>query len=183
MTRFLLAVALFVAAASPAHAAPPRWVGTWATAPSSAVPGTETGYPNYSMRNIVHVSAGGREIRVRLSNAYGRTPVSFGAVTVARAAGPDTPTAAPGTMRALTFGGSSSITAPPGADVISDGVALTVPADSDLLVSVFTPSPGGPVTRHQLTMQNSYFTRDGDHTSEESGAAFRERTTAWHYLS
>ncbi|MET9632918.1 SGNH/GDSL hydrolase family protein [Lentzea sp. NPDC006480] len=183
MTRFLLAVALFVAAASPAQAAPARWVGTWATAPSSAVPGTDNGYPNFSLRNIVHVSAGGKEIRVRLSNAYGRTPLQFGAVTVARAAGPDTPTALPGTMRTLTFGGSRSITAPPGSDVISDGVRLTVPADSDLLVSVFTPSPGGPVTHHSLTMQNSYFTRDGNRTSDESGAAYIERTTAWHYVS
>jgi lysophospholipase L1-like esterase len=183
MTRFLLAVALFVAAAAPAQAAPARWVGTWAAAPSSAVPGTDNGYQNFSIRNIVHVSAGGRELRVRLSNAYGRTPVQFGAVTVARAAGPDTPTALPGTMRTLTFGGSPSITAPPGADVVSDGVALTVPADSDLLVSVFTPAPGGPVTHHQLALQNSYFTRDGDHTADESAAAFRERTTAWHHLS
>ncbi|WP_434445722.1 SGNH/GDSL hydrolase family protein [Lentzea sp. E54] len=183
MTRFLLAVALLVAAASPAQAAPPRWVGTWATAPSSAVPGTDNGYPNFTIRNIVHVSAGGKEIRVRLSNAYGRTPILFGHVTVARAAGPDTPLAVPGTMRTLTFGGSRSIMAPPGADVVSDGVALTVPADSDLLVSVHTPEPGGPVTRHQLTMQNSYFTRDGDHTADESAAAFRERTTNWHYVS
>ncbi|NKE57354.1 SGNH/GDSL hydrolase family protein [Lentzea sp. PSKA42] len=183
MTRFLLAVALLVAAASPAHAAPARWVGTWAAAPSSAVPGTENGYPNFSVRNIVHVSAGGREVRVRLSNAFGRTPVVFGQVTVARAADSDTPLAVPGTMRTLTFGGSSSVTAPPGADVVSDGVALTVPADSDLLVSVYTPSPGGPVTHHQLTMQNSYFTRDGNHTAEESAAAFRERTTNWHFVS
>ncbi len=183
MTRFLLAVALLVAAASPAGAAPARWVGTWAAAPSSAVPGTENGYVNHSFRNIVHVSAGGREVRVRLSNAYGRTPVLFGQVTVALAAGPDTPTALPGTMRTLTFGGAASITAPPGADVVSDGVALTVPADSDLLVSVFTPAPGGPVTHHQLAMQNSYFTRDGNHTAAESGAAYGERTTAWHHVS
>lgn len=183
MTRFLLALALVVAAASPAQAAPARWVGTWAAAPSSAVPGTDNGYVNYTIRNIVHVSAGGPSVRVRLSNAFGRTPVLFGAVTVALAAGPDTPRALPGTMRSLTFGGSTSVTAPPGADVVSDGVSLNVPADSDLLVSVFTPVAGGPVTHHNLTMQNSYFTRDGDHTSAESAAPFRERTTAWHYVS
>jgi lysophospholipase L1-like esterase len=183
MTRFLLAVALLVAAAAPAQAAPARWVGTWAAAPSSAVPGTENGYPNYSLRNIVHVSAGGKEVRIRLSNAYGRTPVLFGQVTVALATGPDTPGAVPGSMRTLTFGGARSITAPPGADVISDGVALTVPADSDLLVSVYTPEPGGPVTHHGLAMQNSYFTREGNHTASESAAPFRERTGSWHYVS
>ncbi|NGY60076.1 SGNH/GDSL hydrolase family protein [Lentzea sp. NEAU-D13] len=183
MTRFLLAVALLVAAASPAQAAPARWVGTWASAPSSALPGTDNGLPNFTIRNIVHVSAGGKEIRVRLSNAFGRTPTLFGSVTVARAAGPDTPLALPGTMRTLTFGGSPSITAAPGADVISDGVALNVPADSDLLVSVYTPTSGGPVTHHNLTMQNSYLTRDGNHAAEESAAAFGERTTKWHYVS
>lgn len=183
MTRFLLAVALLVAMAPPAQAAPPRWVGTWAAAPSSAVPGTDNGYPNFTIRNIVHVSAGGKEIRVRLSNAFGRTPVLFGQVTVARAAGPDTPLAVPGTVRTLTFGGSQAITAPAGADVVSDGVSLAVPADSDLLVSVYTPEPGGPVTHHNLTMQNSYFTREGNHTTDESALAFRERTTNWHYVS
>ncbi|MGO1053879.1 SGNH/GDSL hydrolase family protein [Crossiella sp. CA198] len=184
--RFLVttAVLALLVSGSPATAAPgPGWVGTWAAAPSSAVPGSDQGYANHSMRNIVHTSIGGSQARVRLSNAFGTAPVLFGRVTLALAAGPDTPAAVPGSMRVLTFGGATSVTAPAGADLVSDPVALTVPADGDLLVTTFTPEPSGPVTHHSMAMQHSYFSRDGDHAAAESGAAFTEQTGSWHYVS
>lgn len=161
----------------------PGWVGTWAASPTAAVAGTDNGYPNFSIRNIVHTSAGGREVRVRLSNAFGRTPVLFGQVTVAVAAGPDTPQAVPGTMRTLTFGGDREVTVPPGADIVSDGVPLNVPRDGDLLVTTFTPTPSGPVTYHPLALQTSYLTREGNKAADESAQSFPERTTVWHYVS
>ncbi len=186
----LLGVVPGAAAAAPAvpvesgeSTATNGWVGTWAAAPAAGVAGTDNGYPNFSIRNIVHTSAGGREVRVRLSNAFGRTPVLFGRVTVAVAAGPDTPQAVPGTMRTLTFGGDGAVTVPPGADIVSDGAALTVPRDGDLLVTTYTPTPSGPVTYHPLAMQNSYFTRNGDKAADESAAAFPEKTAVWHYVS
>ncbi|WP_410665215.1 SGNH/GDSL hydrolase family protein [Amycolatopsis sp. lyj-84] len=186
----LLGVVPGAAAAAPAvpvengeSTATSGWVGTWAAAPAAGVAGTDNGYPNFSIRNIVHTSAGGREVRVRLSNAFGRTPVLFGRVTVAVAAGPDTPQAVPGTMRTLTFGGDGAVTVPPGADIVSDGAALTVPRDGDLLVTTYTPTPSGPVTYHPLAMQNSYFTRNGDKAADESAAAFPEKTAVWHYVS
>lgn len=195
MKRLLVAVILLwgavpsATAVSAAPAAPDSgyaatgWVGTWASSPAAGVAGTDNGYPNFSIRNIVHTSAGGNEVRVRLSNAFGRTPVLFGHVTVAVAAGPDTPQAVPGTMRTLTFGGDREVTVPAGADILSDGTALTVPRDGDLLVTTYTPTPSGPVTYHPLAMQNSYFTRDGDKAADESAAAFPERTAVWHYVS
>ncbi len=186
----LLGVVPGAAAAAPAvpvesgeSTAPSGWVGTWAAAPAAGVAGTDNGYPNFSIRNIVHTSAGGREVRVRLSNAFGRAPVLFGRVTVAVAAGPDTPQAVPGTMRTLTFGGDGEVTVPPGADIVSDGAALTVPRDGDLLVTTYTPTPSGPVTYHPLAVQNSYFTRNGDKAADESASAFPEKTAVWHYVS
>ncbi len=198
MKRFLVAVILLLGAVPSAGAATaiPKaqsdtqtvpatsgWVGTWAASPAAGVPGTDNGYPNFSIRNVVHTSAGGREVRVRLSNAFGRTPVLFGQVTVALAAGPDTAQAVPGTMRTLTFGGDREITVPPGADIVSDGISLNVPRDGDLLVTTYTPTPSGPVTYHPLTLQNSYFTRDGNKSADESAQAFPERTAVWHYVS
>jgi lysophospholipase L1-like esterase len=196
MKRLLVAVILLLGAVPSATAAPlaapavsetgyaaPGWVGTWAASPAAGVAGTDNGYPNFSIRNIVHTSAGGREVRVRLSNAFGRTQVLFGQVTVAIAAGPDTPQAVPGTMRTLTFGGDREVTVPPGADVVSDGVSLNVPRDGDLLVTTFTPTPSGPVTYHPLALQNSYFTREGNKAADESAQSFPERTAVWHYVS
>jgi lysophospholipase L1-like esterase len=145
------------------------------------VANTPDGYPNFSIRNVVHTSVGGTQARIRLSNAFGTSPLTFGHVTVAVAA--EAPEAVPGSMRTLTFGGSQTVVVPAGAEVLSDPAALRVPADSNLLVTTYVPTPSGPVTYHPAAQQTSFFTRNGDHAAEESGAAFTERTSVWHYVS
>jgi lysophospholipase L1-like esterase len=67
--------------------------------------------------------------------------------------------------------------------VQSDAVALNVPEDGDLLVTTFTPTPSGPVTYHPAASQTSFFTRNGDHALDASGAAYGEQTSVWHYVS
>jgi lysophospholipase L1-like esterase len=183
-----LATPATAAAASP-RTTPARtaladgWVGTWATAMATGVPGTQNGYPNYSIRSVVHASIGGRALRIRLSNAYGTEPLVFGHVTVARAAGPATPTALSGTVRDVTFGGRASITVPAGGDVLSDPVGLAVPTAADLLVTTYVPTPSGPVTYHPDAQQTSFYTTDGDHAGDESGAAYTQTTSVWHYIT
>ncbi|MCU1684502.1 MAG: hydrolase [Amycolatopsis sp.] len=172
-----------IASGERAPATPGGWVGTWATAPAAAVPNTPDGYPNYSIRNVVHTSIGGTGARVRLSNRFGSGPLVFGHVTVAVAAAPGSPSAVPGTMRVLTFGGAATIMVPAGSDVLSDPAPLTVPQDSDLLVTTYVPSASGPVTYHPDAQQTSFFTRTGDHSTETSGAAFTEQTSVWHYVT
>ncbi|WP_086821303.1 SGNH/GDSL hydrolase family protein [Allokutzneria sp. NRRL B-24872] len=171
-----------VDAAVPVKSALGGWVGTWQTAPAAGVDNTPNGYPNHSIRNVVHTSVGGDAARVRLSNAFGKAPLPLTA-TVAVAESGKGPKAVAGTMRELTFGGSKTITVPPGAEVVSDPVRLAVPADGDLLITTFTPSPSGPVTYHPAALQTSFFTRAGDKAAEESGASFTEKTSVWHYVA
>ena len=159
------------------------WVGTWHTAMAQRLPGTDHGLPNHSIRNVVHTSVGGAAARVRLSNVYGTVPVTMGRVTVAVAARPDAPDAVAGTMRPVTFGGAPSVTIPAGAEVLSDPVSLAVPQDGDLLVTVFTPDPSGPVTAHPRAYQTSFLTSAGDHAGDEQGTAFTTPTPAWHYVT
>jgi lysophospholipase L1-like esterase len=162
---------------------PGGWVGTWAASAAAGVPNTDNGYPNYSIRNVVHTSVGGTNVRVRLSNAFGARPLSLGRVTVAVAAAAGGRRAAAGTMRTLTFGGTTGTVIPAGAEALSDPAALRVPADGDLLVTTYVPSPSGPVTFHPAAMQTSFFTRAGDLAAEESGASFTETTSVWHYVT
>jgi lysophospholipase L1-like esterase len=162
---------------------PGGWVGSWAAAPAAGVPNTPQGYPNYSIRNVVHTSIGGSKARVRLSNTFGTGPLVFGHVTVAVAAAAGSPRAVPGSLRTLTFGGMSTVVVPAGAEVLSDPATVRVPADADLLVTTFVPTPSGPVTYHPAAQQTSFFTRNGDFAAEESGASFTEQTTVWHYVS
>jgi lysophospholipase L1-like esterase len=157
------------------------WVGTWAASPAAPVANTPDGYPGYSIRNVVHTSAGGGRARVHLSNAFGATPLTFGHVTVAvQGTGPD---AVPGSVRSLTFGGAASVVVPAGAEALSDPVSLRVPADANLLVTTYVPTKSGPVTYHPAASQTSYFTRAGDFAGSESGAPYTEQTSVWHYVS
>ena len=66
----------------------PQWVGTWATAPMLADPGPNLRpFSGTTLREIVHISAGGAQIRVRFTNAYGLDPLTVSDAHVALSAG------------------------------------------------------------------------------------------------
>ncbi|WP_069811155.1 SGNH/GDSL hydrolase family protein [Streptomyces sp. TP-A0874] len=165
-----------------APAASGSWVGSWSTAPAAAEPHSERGYPNTSIRNIVHTSIGGSGIRVRLSNLYGTAPLTISHASVALAEAPSTPVAAHGTMRRLTFSGAATVVIPAGEQVVSDTARLPVPAAADLLVSTYSPSPAGPVTYHPFARQSSYLAA-GDRTEETTGAFYTQQSPYWRYLT
>ncbi|EPJ36301.1 hypothetical protein STAFG_6635 [Streptomyces afghaniensis 772] len=130
-------------------------------------------------RLVVRTSVGGTGLRVRLSNAFGDQPVTFGSVHAGLQR--DGAALVPGSNRRLTFGGARSVTVPAGGIVYSDPLPVSVPAASALVVSLYVPRAGGVLTGHWMAMQTSY-TTDGDHTAEESGANWAQRTGSWFYL-
>jgi lysophospholipase L1-like esterase len=130
------------------------WVGTWATAPQPFMPGSLETYRNETLRLIVHVSAGGHKVRIRLSNTYGDKPLSIGSAHVARrttAADVD-----PTSDRLVTFHGHSAIAIPAHAMVVSDPFDLDLPALSDLAISFYLPQNVEATTSHLLALQTSY---------------------------
>lgn len=63
-----------------------HWAGTWGASPSNPLPDATTPTPSYNnqtLREIAHLSLGGREIRLRLTNALGKQTLTVGAVNVA----------------------------------------------------------------------------------------------------
>jgi lysophospholipase L1-like esterase len=84
--------------------------------------------------------------------------------------------------RQLTFGASPSITVPPGAQVLSDPLPGTVPAETNLAVSVYVQGAGGTVTGHNAAHQSSYVSVTGDHSAEEGAGAFRTTVTSWYWV-
>jgi lysophospholipase L1-like esterase len=181
ITRF---AAVFLLIATPAGHRPASkaWETAWATAPAAAVPGAEQGYAGFTIRNVVHPTAGGDRVRVHLSNRFGTQPVLFGHVTVAVSAGAGGAASVP--VRDVLFNGRPEFTIPAGAEAISDPVALRVPSGRDLLISTWTPQPSGTVTYHPAAMQTSVFTRGPeDHAGDVAATAFTETTTVWHYIS
>jgi lysophospholipase L1-like esterase len=146
-----------------------HWVGTWSTAPLSRTSGVA--FNNLSLRQIVRVSLGGSEFRVKFSNSFGTQPLTIGAARLAlRDAGS---AIIPSSDRQLTFEGNASTIIPPGAHVLSDTVHLRVPALSDLAISTYLPgaitaSPTSPVTGHTTGLQTSYVAAagSGNHTAD-----------------
>src|SRR6266566_7933720 len=142
-----------------------RWIGTWATAPQPFMPGSLQRFRIQSLRLIVHTSAGGTKVRIKISNTFGDHPLLIGGAHIVRrtaAAGID-----PTSDRTLMFHGRSSTTVPARSMVVSDPAELDVPALSDLAISLFLPKTTEATTLHILAMQTSYVSSDtGDSTAD-----------------
>jgi len=116
------------------------WVATWAAVPTTVPPGEPTVLADQTVRHVVHCSAGGDELRIRLTNEFGETPLRVGAVRVALRAGGGASTATvPGTDRRVTFSGRGDFTVPAGSPAVSDPVRLRLPAGADLAISIYFP--------------------------------------------
>jgi lysophospholipase L1-like esterase len=153
-----------------------HWVAAWGASPVVGTPipflpgcPAGAGLADQTVRNVIFVSAGGRSVRVRLTNTFGLRSmrVDHAAVAVQAAdAG-----AVPGTVRALRFGGRPEVTLAAGGRALSDPVPLSVAALSTLLVSVHVPGPTGPVTTHPFTAQGNFLAA-GDRTLSATGTGF-----------
>ena len=148
--------ALALAAALSAHAAPGEataWLPTWTAAPQATWRDEfpfPTGLPDVlqdtTLRQVARISLGGTRLRLVLSNAEGRVPLAIGAVHVALAADGDRIVA--GSDRVVTFGGAAGAHVPAGAPLVSDPVALALPALARLAVSIHLPGPVAPAGFH-----------------------------------
>jgi lysophospholipase L1-like esterase len=152
---------------------------TGAVPPAQFTPRPARGFNDQTLRMVFHASLGGSQIRVHLSNAYGSAPLAVGAAHVALH-GVDS-AIVPASDRALTFGGSGSVTIPVGAEMISDPVALNVPKLADLAVSVFVPGDTGPADVHSLGLHTTWIAKGDLSAAPEFTDA--EKTQSWYWVS
>jgi lysophospholipase L1-like esterase len=169
------------AAANPASAAlppggQPQQVVTW----GASADRTTASLAGQTVRNIVHTSVAGEGMRVSLSNVFGTAPVTFESVYVGTTDAGAALVA--GTNRRATFGGLTSVQVPPGADVLSDPLPGTVPADQTLAVSVHAVGDPGTVTGHNVANQTSFIAPDGDAGAQESATPFTKTTNHWYWV-
>jgi lysophospholipase L1-like esterase len=176
-----------------------HWVATWATAQQAPgfgfggrgrgarggqAPATPPAPPpstlvDQTARMILRTTIGGKRIRVEFSNAFGTTPVEFGAVHVALRAKDSS--IVPGTDRALMFDGRPTGRLLPGATLLSDPVDLNVPKLSDLAVSVYVPGDSGRASGHSQALHTTYISK-GD-TTDAADMPDPKTTVAWYWIS
>ena len=180
-----LAVLVWIggSSASSAEAGPAteHWIGTWATAPQPAIPSRVQAFRNQTVRLIVHVSAGGKRVRIKISNTYGEQPLLIGAAHLARRAnGADIDAASD---RKLTFGRKGSAKVAAGAMAVSDPVDLEVPALSDLAISLFFPEVAAATTSHTLAMQTNYVSAENGDSTAAVKFPVDNTISAWPFLT
>lgn len=167
---------------SAAPAATGGWVGAWSTSPAVAEADTPQGLPGRSIRNVLHTTLAGSSARVHLSNLFGTTPLTVSHASLALAATPGGPAAVPGSMRALTFGGRSTVTIPAGRATVSDPVRFAVGYAADLMVTTYSPTPSGPVTLHPYARQTAYLA-NGDRVEDTEAGAYTTKSPYWRYVT
>jgi lysophospholipase L1-like esterase len=136
-------------------------------------------YTDKTVRDIVHTSISGSGVRVRLSNAFGTVPITFDAVYLGKQS--SGAALVPGSNHEVTFGGADFVTIPKGAEALSDPLPVTVPAQTNLAVSVHIAGATGEVTGHSDAQQENYYA-DGDTASAESASSYVYTIGSWFFV-
>ena len=172
---------VFTLVTAPRNAAQSTWIGTWATAPQADIPARVRTFRNQTLRLIVHVSAGGKKVRIKISNIFGDQPLLIGAAHIARrAAGADID---PASDRILKFHGQPSTTVAARSMVMSDPIDLDVPALSDLGVSLFFPEAAVATTSHILALQTNYVSAETGDSTSAAKFPFAKTIDSWPFLT
>ncbi|MEJ3652352.1 GDSL-type esterase/lipase family protein [Actinomycetes bacterium KLBMP 9759] len=156
----------------------PTWTTGWHAAVQPAPAGDLRGA---TLRMIVHPQVTGSEVRVRLSNEFGATPLVIGTVSAARSSGGAA--VVPGTLRPATFGGRNDVVVPAGGQVVSDPVRLVAEAGTPIAVSLYLPLVPATVAQHPNALQTSYLARGGDAALATAGAGFATAVGSWTVLT
>ncbi|TDD69386.1 SGNH/GDSL hydrolase family protein [Actinomadura darangshiensis] len=161
------------------------WTAAWGAGMQPAVAGDDPnwsrkGFADQSVRQVVRVGAGGAEVRIRLSNAYGTRPLRVAGASVGRSAGGAL--VWPKTIKPVTFGHASKAVVPAGKELVSDPVPLSTSPLERLAVTMRFAAPTGPATFHRYAMTRS-FRAPGDHLSDVGKDTFTESTASWYYLA
>ena len=164
--------------------APLHWVASWGAAqqipePQNALSSDDLDHA--VLRQLVHLSLGGSQLRLRLSNAFGTTPLRIDSVHVARALSPSTSAIDTATDHAVRFSGSESVTIPAGAEYISDPVSLPVAPLSTLTVTLSIPAAPARQTGHPGSRATSYIAHLVSAAAPELPAA--HTVEHWYFLS
>ncbi len=144
------------------------WVGSWATAeqvPESANALPPADLRDATLRQIVHLSIGGKWLRIVFSNAFGRTSLRLTSAHIAAAVAPGSSKIEVSTDRPLTFSGRPDVVIPAGAEYVSDPVAFDAAPLSNLAITIHIAQPAQGETSHPGSRTTSYLVA-GDRVTE-----------------
>ncbi|MGL1957692.1 MAG: GDSL-type esterase/lipase family protein [Colwellia sp.] len=149
-----------------------HWTTSWATATEDIREGfwmSKGHFPpkplkNDTLRMFMRTSLGGDTLRVKFSNAFGKSPLTIQNVHIAMADQPNS-SASNGKIKAetdtvLKFKGNNGITIPAGETIYSDAVDFKLPALSVVAISIhYGDIDEKPITGHRGARTTSFFAK------------------------
>jgi len=165
---------------------PQHWVGTWTASPyydsANQPPMSLAGSV---LRQVVHVSLGGSQLRVQFSNLQGNGPVTINAAHIALC--PATPTVNSTidttTDQALAFSGMGSVTIPQGMEIWSDPIAFTVANQGNISITTAFGAVPTQVVGHSGSRTTSYLQTASTTVNAASMASPTASFQHWYYIS
>ena len=127
LTILLLTVAMSMTISAQQKNSPTSvWEATWATAIEFTGPSDmpASSLSNRAIRQIIHVSKGGTQLQLKLSNVHSKEPVDIKSVFIADAKEASDIDAK--TAKYVTFNGKRNITIEPGKDLTSDVIGYNL---------------------------------------------------------
>ncbi len=188
MKKKLYGLAALLLLAASTVSAQGAWKGTWATAVEWTGKGDmpKESLSNRSCRQIVHVSFGGKELRLKLSNEFGKTPVDIKSVYIADTDDNNNWSIKNKTAKYLSFGGKKGVTLEPGKALYSDVSKYDLKAGQRLTITIdYGKQTPENATSHRGSRTTSYIVNGQPKTAKPMDKSFvdGEKVDHWYNLS
>lgn len=134
----------------------------------------------FTLRQVMRLSAGGNRLRVRISNLYGSEPLVLGAATIGRVGRPAS-SALLDSLETLRFDGQAGVTVPPGGEYVSDPIEWKAARGDDLTLSLFFKALPQQQSAH-VAAHATQFIAPGDQSSQTDLKDAR-KATSWYQVS
>ncbi|KAJ4466355.1 SGNH hydrolase [Lentinula lateritia] len=189
-------VLLLLVNAFVAFAAQGRWINSWTSMPqlteSTNLPnppfnGSAAVFVNSTLRQTLHMSVGGTQIRVRFSNVFGVNNLDITAATIALPldGAPGASAINTKTLKSLTFSGNTSFSIPNGALVVSDPVDFPIQSLSTLAVTIYLQDGqnGFFVTSHPGSRTTTWMSFGNLVTASNITSVSATSVEHWYFIS
>jgi lysophospholipase L1-like esterase len=157
---YAAAVLLLLLSATRGNGQAGNWIVSWGASqqipePQNALAADDL--KDATVRQIVHLSAGGATLRVHLSNVFGTEALHFTSVHIAKPMSLSSSAIDAVSDKALTFAGKSDVLVPPGTDFVSDPVDFPVSPLSSLAVTFHLDDAPAHQTGHPGSRATTYY--------------------------
>lgn len=161
-----------------------EWITTWSPAMQLTEPGnlppTPPGLADSTLRQVVQVSLGAKQLRFSFSNMFGDAPLTIATVKVASSTGGGGIDV--DNQHTLTFFQEPTVTIPAGEVVTSDAVQWEVAPFTEIAISMlFDQNPPADVTGHPGSRTTTYLVAQ-DMTSAPD-MADAQTVERWYFIS